>query len=154
MTDYERQQIKRLWCAKVPIKEIVRMLPCTERKARAYINEMRESGELKAEDRKRDLKKVLTEMFDSGMTVEEVCSELKIDTVTLYCYCSIHKVAIKRSKKYKKRIQPKVEDLCEKTQKIVADLQSGLSNIEVARLNGVSRQHVSKIKKNYLEVDK
>lgn len=154
MTDYIREQIKKLWCANVPVASIIRMLPCKEKDAREYLKAMRENGELTKIQRKRDTKKILTEMFEQGKDVYEICEELKIDTLTLYCYCSMYKIKIKRSKNYrKKRLKPKLEDLNEKTQKIVEQLKAGISNVEAARLNSVSRQYVCKLKKKYLARD-
>ena len=145
MTQQDRELIIQLWNKRTPIAKIVQMLPYEPKIARRYIREVKESGELKSENRVLNDRDLVVQAYNSGMTNHYEIARtygINIDCVITY----LSKAKLQRTRpphNYKKR------ELPEKTRQIIAEIQQGVKLTEIAKKHGVTRQFVSNVKIKY-----
>ncbi len=151
MTEQDRELIIRLWNSRMSLNSIARMLPYPTMIAKQYVNEVKASGALKAENRVMTHKQLILTAYANGMVnPHQIASEFELPLNSVRAVLSAAKLNRKRPPhNYVKRLQAKLSD---KTQQILTDVQQGLSNVEVAKKHNVTRQYVYKIKKNYTQI--
>lgn len=149
MTEQDKNLIVRLWESGEPSTAIVRLLPYDTQTAKSMIMELRQNGVLKGRSGKTATKtwgKVL-QAYNDGITSPYDLAEmfgLKVNTVNWILGNS--KLDRKRPKHNYKQYP-----LCEKTQQIITEIQSGKPLHEIAKAHGTSRQYVHKIKNKYVK---
>lgn len=155
MTESEKALIVRLWENGQTMEKIIRMLPCSNGKARAYILELQQNGTIKGRSgktREKTLERVL-QAYNGGISNPyEISQELNLAFSTVSI--ALHELGIRRKRpphNYKKRKKFAICDLTERVKKVLCELAEGKGVRETARNNGISAQRVSTIKKEYLE---
>lgn len=149
MTEQDKNLIIRLWESGEPSSSIVRLLPYDTQTAKSMITELRQNGVLKGRSGKTATKtweKVL-QAYNDGITSPYDLAEmfgLKVSTVNWILGNS--KLDRKRPKHNYKQYP-----LCEKTQQIITEIQSGKPLYEIAKAHGTSRQYVHKVKNKYVK---
>ena len=142
MTESDRVQIKRLWDAGLPERQIVQMLPYNGTTARKMIAEMKSDGSL--QKRHGIMRNNVIETYKRGVKSPYKIAEmygLTYYTVTTYLSnAGLHRQREPRN--YKKN---------DRTLEIIEMLKAGKSQAEIARQFGVSRQWVSVAKKRWQE---
>lgn len=149
MSEQDKNLIVRLWESGEPSTSIVRLLPYDTQTAKSMITELRQNGVLKGRSGKTATKtweKVLR-AYNDGITSPYDLAEmfgLKVSTVNWILGNS--KLNRKRPKHNYKQYP-----LCEKTQQIITEIQSGKALHEIAKAHGTSRQYVHKVKNKYVK---
>lgn len=149
MTESEIKLVERLWASGKGVGEIARLLPYKEYIAKKEIAQLKQNGVLKGRSGKtatKTLGKVL-EAYNDGITNPYDLAEmfgLKVGSVNTIL--SNSKLDRKRPKHNYKQYP-----LCEKTQQIITEIQSGKALHEIAKAHGTSRQYVHKIKNKYVK---
>lgn len=149
MTESEIKLVERLWASGKGVGEIARLLPYKEYISIREIRELKRNGVLKGRSGKSQANtqaKVL-QAYNDGITSPYDLAEmfgLKVSTVNWILGNS--KLDRKRPKHNYKQYP-----LCEKTQQIITEIQSGKPLHEIAKAHGTSRQYVHKIKNKYVK---
>lgn len=147
MTQQDRELIIRLWNNRMSINKIVRMLPYKPTVAKQYVKEVKESSELKAENRAPTQREIVVTAYKNGMTnPHEIAEHFGYNFDTVQTFLARAKLNRKRPpKNYKQRTG------VDRTQQIITAINDGKSNAEIARQFGVTRQWVYTIRKKYVE---
>ena len=149
MTESEIKLVERLWASGKGVGEIARLLPYKEYIAIRGIRELKRNGVLKGRSGKTATKtweKVLR-AYNDGITSPYDLAEmfgLKVNTVNWILGNS--KLDRKRPKHNYKQFS-----LCEKTQQIITEIESGKPLHEIAKAHGTSRQYVHKVKNKFVK---
>lgn len=153
MTEQERNLIIKLWENGTPINSIIHMLDCKQCTAKQYIKELKESGILKKENRKRRSVDIIINVFNKGETNPYQISEItgySVNTVRTV----LHNAHIPIPKSKRKRSPTDVNTLCQLTQTIIREIESGEPCSEIAKYYNVSRAYVYKVKQKYVKEQK
>lgn len=153
MTESERRLIIDLWESRMRIDEIVKMLPCDQKTARAYIKALKDEGVLAAEKhRSKELtRQVIKTAYENGeRNPYELARTYHLSAYTVKDILVSLGLERQRPKRnYKKRNPTNIAKLCAKTQAICADITAGATVKEIMAKYGVTRQYVSLLKKKY-----
>ena len=155
MTESERRLIIDLWESRMKIAEIVKMLPCDEKTARAYIKALKDEGVLAAEKHRNwaITKQLIKTAYDNGEHNPYELARtyhLSANTVkTILVGFGLERQRPKRN--YKKRNPTDIGKLCVKTQDICDEIAKGTKPKEITEKYGVTRQYVSLLKKKYFK---
>jgi transposase len=138
MTETEKKQIKSLWESGMSFRQICQMISMPVGEFNSVIAEMKRNGEF-SNDRKKNLTKVL-EAFDNGERDARVIADtyrLKLQTVYFYLNSN--------GRFFGTKTRNWVHT--ERTLAIIDDLREGkMSQIEIAKKHGVSKQYITKMK--------
>lgn len=139
MTDSEKAKIISLWQSGMTLGQIRQLTPIEPRKFDLAVREMKRNGEF-PNDRKNAEQKVV-EAFQRGeRNPYKIAEDLGITPNSVRAFLGWHKC--RKGKKTRNWVH------CERTNEIVKDLQEGaLSQAEIARKYGVSRQYITKMKR-------
>lgn len=143
MTEADRVQIKSLWESRVPIEQIVQMLPYRQSEARMIIAELRESGTLKPRNKKQMASAKIAEAFEGGMTsIAELCEVFGYSENTIKTYLLAEGVRRGTPSHYKP------SQLNDKAVAIMGEIAKGEKPLsQIATEFAVSRQYVHQLKK-------
>ena len=145
MTESERTQIIGLFKSGMPISQIGRMMPMTEREFRKAITELKASGDLLKVERSTTKDKIAKAIAEGMTSTVELCETFGIAEKTLKTYKSQLGIKTGRPKRNYRH--------CERTNAISEDLKEGkLTTAEIARKHGIKWQSVHKIRRK-LEAD-
>ena len=144
MTDADIKKVVSMWNSGVPIYQIARTLPYSEKIANLVLKELRENGTLPERRTKAENIEVICEAYRNGEHDLERLSKMFCKTVG--CIATyLNKGGIKRvrAKRYKTS-----RAKSDKTNAIVEQIKSGRNIREIANEYGVSRQYVYELKNN------
>lgn len=137
MTENEKKRVKELWLGGMPIARIRQMLAIPVKQYRLGIAEMKSEGAF--DNGRATIEQKICAEFDEGERNAKVIAEkygVAIGTVRYYLCMNGRKFGRKT----------KNLNHCDRTLEIVADLEYGaLSQSEIAKKHGVSRQYINKI---------
>lgn len=154
MDDCEKQRIKELWDCGVSMIAIAHTMPYKVGRAIKEIKVLREEGFLegnRASTREKTTKNVLT-LFRQGLTVQEISQEINRKPATIREILHDNGENIPRPTRYKIH-NWRGNRLTERSLKIIEEIESGRSAIEVANEFGLSKQRVYAIIKRKREAD-
>ena len=138
MSEIDKSQILRLWQGGMSFRQIRQMIAVPKGEFDEIVAEMKRNGEF-SNDRKKNLTKVL-EAFDNGERDARVIADtyrLKLQTVYFYLNSN--------GRFFGTKTRNWVHT--ERTLAIIDDLREGkMSQIEIAKKHGVSKQYITKIK--------
>lgn len=148
MTDADKRTIKKLWDSRVPINQIIQMLPYKKAIVKQMIDELRSNGTLQPRSCKKIAIKAVGDMFDSGVqNIDELCEAFGYSYNTIKDYLSLSRGNNGRPPKNYRKRKPN-----NKAQTIMVEIaQKELSLSEIARKYGVSRQYVYQLKQRVEE---
>lgn len=149
MTEQDKNLIIRLWESGEPSSSIVRLLPYDTQTAKSMVMELRQNGVLKGRSGKTSTKtweKVLRAYKDGIINPYDLAEMFGLKVGTINTILSNSRLDRKRPKRNYKQFP-----LCEKTQQIITEIQSGKPLREIAKNHGTSRQYVHKIKNKYVK---
>lgn len=147
-----KNQVIAMWNSGSKIYEIIRVMPCSEKKAKAIIKEMKDNGDLpKCRPRAKD---IVLMAYSNGMTNPyEIAEKYGYSVKTIKGTLTDLKLNRGRpAKNYKKRKSVEFSDLCQNTQDIVLELKNGVSPRDISRKYNISTQHIYKLKEKYLDL--
>lgn len=145
MTESERNQIINLFKSGMPISQIGRMLPMTEREFRKAITELKANGELPKVDRTLTKDKIAKAIAEGMTSTVELCETFGIAEGTLKTYKCQMGIKTGRPKRNYRH--------CPRTLAIIEDLKEGeMTTAQIARKHQVKWQSVHKIRRK-LEAD-
>jgi transposase-like protein len=144
MTESERNQIITLFKSGMPITQIGRMLPMTEKEFRKAITELKANGDLPKVDRTVTKDKIAKAIAEGITSSVELCETFGITEKTLKTYKSQLGIKTGRPKRNYRH--------CPRTLAIIEDLKEGeLKIAEIARKHQVKWQSVHKIRRKLEE---
>lgn len=148
MTESERKQVITLWDNRVPIYQIIRMLPYPEKKATQMLKEMRTDGTLKPRDDKPTMIDKVCNAYRNGEHNPYKLAEMFGKThKTINQYLAMG--GIKKGKA-EHHWQPKPKG--DKANVIIEELRKGeKTQYRIAKEYGVSRQYVNELKRGMSE---
>lgn len=143
MTESDKILIKRLWESGETIEVIIRMLPYNVKESRDIIAELRSSGYLSKRKIISISQNRVADAYNKGNTDINALSQMFGYTpFTIEAYlrrAGIHRMRPPHNSK--------TMELCDQTLAIIADLKRGsMSQTEIAKTYGVSRQYVHQLK--------
>jgi DNA-binding transcriptional MerR regulator len=145
MTEIERNQIITLFKSGMPMSQIGRMLPMSQKEFRKAITELKANGDLPKVDRTVTKDKIARAIADGMTSTVELCETFGITEKTLKTYKCQMGIKTGRPKRNYRH--------CPRTLAIIADLKDGnLKIAEIARKHQVKWQSVHKIRRK-LEAD-
>ena len=149
MTEQDKNLIIRLWESGEPSSAIVRLLPYDTQTAKSMVMELRQNGVLKGRSGKTATKtweKVLRAYNDGITSPYDLAEMFGLKLTTINNILSNSRLDRKRPKHNYKQYP-----LCEKTQQIITEIQSGKPLHEIAKAHGTSRQYVHKVKNKHVK---
>lgn len=157
MEELERK-IKTLWDNGESLDKIARQLGIKRYHALKAVKKMQESGKLDFKERKCNKKKSVKALmlWESGMkNPYDIARELNTSKSAVYHLLRENNISIDRPRNnYIKRKRTNIESLSPKTKKILEEIKSGKSKIQIAIENGVSRQWVYSIESVHIKGEK
>ena len=143
MTDVDKKTIKRLWDSRVPINQIILMLPYKKVVAKRMIDELRANGTLKPRNCKKTAIQAIASTWDNGITdIDELCEMFSYKPNTVKCYLSFS-----RGNSVRPHRNYRAKQFNEKAQSIMDEIsKQELSLSDIARKFEVSRQYVYQLK--------
>ena len=142
MTESERNQIINLFNSGMPLTQIGRMIAVPAKEFEREVKEMKLNGEL-AVKRKSSEEKVVEAFLEGEHNPYVIAERFGIAVNSVKTYIGWHK--LHKGKKTRHWVH------CDRTNAIISDLNFGeISQAEIAKKHGVSRQYITKIK-NKLE---
>ena len=148
MTEREKTQIISMWESRLTIEQMIRLIPKPRRVAEKMIADLRADGSLKARSRREMLVDKLSAEYISGTTdIYELSKmfDIRPNTVTKYLTEAGFKKG-REPKNFKRR------ELNAKAKEILGEfIKDELTDSEIARKFGVSRQYVYQLKQRIKE---
>lgn len=143
MTDKEMEQVKRMWLQGFTTTEIARVLPYREYLSVREIRNLKKQGVLPS----RSVKAIRTEQviteFQKNKNLMEIADKFGIK------YSYVLRILHDNKIKHPKVMNFYKNEPSDKVQQIVEDLKRGISQSEIARKYGVSRQYIFQIKESF-----
>ena len=139
MTEQDKKKIVALWQSGMTLGQIKNLFPVKILEYKATIREMKANGEFPKERKNAEQKVV--EAFQRGeRNPYKIAEEYGLSVHSVRSFLGWNKCH--KGKKTRNWVH------CERTDAIVEDLQEGkLSQAEIARKYGVSRQYITKMKR-------
>lgn len=139
MTEQDKKKIVALWQSGMSIVQIKDLFPVKFQEYKATIKEMKANGEFPTERKTAEQKVV--EAFQRGeRNPYKIAEEYGLSVHSVRSFLGWNKCH--KGKKTQNWVH------CDRTDAIVEDLQDGaLSQAEIARKYGVSRQYITKMKR-------
>lgn len=131
-----KEIIKTLWNQNISVEKIKRLIPYSSYHAANIIHDMKKSGELPERDRTMAKKRVV-DSFENGINIDDISQQFGLSNKTVVRYLWESNRSVGRLK------------MTDRTLEMIAMLEEGKSQSEVARLFGVSRQNVWDAKKRH-----
>lgn len=139
-----RKEIIRLWDAMLPLEQIYQMLPCKLADAKRYVANLREDGTLKPRHKKEKSLHLVAEAYRNVTTdVDELAEMFSFTRGTIMQYLFEAGVHRNRPSTYHLTKEKKAS---ERKAEIMRQIkESGLSQTEIAKKYGVSRQYIHQL---------
>jgi DNA-binding CsgD family transcriptional regulator len=155
MSESEIKLVKELWESGNTIRQIARLLPYKEYIAIKKIQELRRNGGLSEKGGRtyENTKAKILQLYNDGIkNCEQIGKILCLSKDYVRNILVAEKLNRKRPQhNYNKRKPVDISTLCDKTQKIVQELNNGKPIKDIAKSQNVSRQYVSALKNKYLK---
>lgn len=144
MTEAEKRQVVALWGNGVPIYQIVRMLPYSEKKAEGMLKELRDNGTLPPREVKAEMVEKVCNAYRNGehnpLKLAEMFGKAR-NTINRY-------LVIGGIKKGKAPHHWKPKPKGDKAHAIIEELRKGeKTKYRIAKDYGVTRQYVNELKR-------
>ena len=145
MTEIERNQIIGLFKSGMPMSQIGRMMPMSQKEFRTAVAELKANGDLPKVDRTVTKDKIARAIAEGMTSTVELCETFGISEGTLKTYkCQMGSKTGRPKRNYRH---------CPRTLAIIEDLEGGeMTTAEIARKHQVKWQSVDKIRRK-LEAD-
>lgn len=139
-----RKEIIRLWDAMLPMEQIYQMLPCKLADAKRYVANLREDGTLKPRHKKEKSLQLVAEAYRNITTdVDELAEMFSFTRGTIMQYLFEAGIHRNRPSTYRR---VKGKRASERKAEIMRQIkESRLSQTEIAKKYGVSRQYIHQL---------